>query len=300
MIFADVTSHGWTILGAAIVALIFPGTILAQQPYSLTGDFRFHKSFRSKILKNDRDVVVYLPPGYVSPQKRRYSVLYLHDGQNLFDGSTSFIPGKEWRVDEVAEGLIDSGQIEPIIIVGVYNAGSARNDEYTPTRDENYKTGGKADLYGRMLVEELKPFIDATYRTRKDASHTGLGGSSLGGIVSLYLALKYPHVFGKVAAVSPSVWFANKQIIRYAEAIKAKPKTRIWLDMGTKEGRTTESALQAVLDVRLLKETLQKKGWKLGVDLNYLEVEGAEHNETAWAARVEQILKFLFPAKAVR
>jgi predicted alpha/beta superfamily hydrolase len=155
--------------------------------------------------------------------------------------------------------------------------------------------GGKANLYGRMLVEELKPFIDSTYRTRKDGSHTGLGGSSLGGIVSLYLALKYPDVFGKVAVVSPSVWFANKQIVHYAEGLKSKSKTRIWLDMGTKEGRNDEGAKQAVMDARFLKETLVKKGWRLGKDLSYFEAEGAEHNETAWAARVDQILKFLFP-----
>lgn len=295
MRFADVTSRAWAICVAAVGALIFSGTTLAQQPHTLTGDIRFHKSFHSKILSNDRDVVVYLPPGYESSSKRRYAILYLHDGQNLFDGATSFIPGKEWRVDETAQSLIIAGKIEPLIIVGIYNAGKARIDEYTPTADQKYKMGGKADLYGRMLVEELKPFIDSTYRTRKDAEHTGLGGSSLGGIVSLYLALKYPDVFGKTAAVSPSVWFANKQIVHYAEALNSKPKTRIWLDMGTKEGQTAEQAQQSVSDARLLKETLQKKGWKSGKDLSYFEAEGAEHNETAWAARVEQILKFLFP-----
>ena len=196
--------------------------MFAQRPHTLTGDIRFHKSFHSNILNNDRDVVVYLPPGYESNKKKRYSVFYLHDGQNLFDGATSFIPGKEWRVDETAESLIAAGHIAPIIIVGIYNAGSARSDEYTPTRDEKYKIGGKADLYGRMLVEELKPFIDSTYRTRKDAAHTGLGGSSLGGILSLYLALKYPRVFGKAAIVSPSVWFANKHIVHHAEALKSE------------------------------------------------------------------------------
>lgn len=292
---AQVTARRWFTRTAAIVALIFSGTVFAQQPHTLAGDIRFHKSFHSKILNNDRDVVVYLPPGYESNKNKRYAVLYLHDGQNLFDGATSFIPGKEWRVDETAQTLITAGKVEPLIIVGIYNAGKDRIDEYTPTADEKYRMGGKADLYGRMLVEELKPLIDSSYRTRKDAEHTGLGGSSLGGIASLYLALKYPQVFGRVAAVSPSVWFANKQIVHYAESLKKKPKTRIWLDMGTKEGSTAENAQQAVSDARLLKETLVKKGWKPGQDLSYFEAEGAEHNETAWAARVEQILEFLFP-----
>ena len=276
-------------------ALLVCGTAIAQQPHTLTGDVRFHKSFHSKILNNDRDVVVYLPPGYDTNKKKRYSVLYLHDGQNLFDGATSFIPGKEWRVDETAQALINAGKIEPLIIVGINNAGKARIDEYTPTADEKYKMGGKADLYGRMLVEELKPFVDSSYRTRKDAEHTGLGGSSLGGLVSLYLGLKYPDVFGRVAVVSPSVWFASKQIVHYVEALKKKPHVRIWMDMGTKEGRTADDALQAVADARLLRDELVKTGWKLGKDLTYFEAEGAEHNETAWAARVERILEFLFP-----
>jgi predicted alpha/beta superfamily hydrolase len=163
------------------------------------------------------------------------------------------------------------------------------------SRTKNTRWVVKADLYDRMLVEELKPFIDATYRTRKDAEHTGLGGSSLGGIVSMYLALKYSDVFGRVAVISPSVWFANKQIVSYAEALKKKTKTRIWLDMGTKEGSSAKDAREAVADARLLNDTLRKKGWKPGKDLSYFEAAGAEHNETAWAARVEPILKFLFP-----
>ncbi len=131
--------------------------------------------------------------------------------------------------------------------------------------------GGKADRYGRLIVEELKPFIDATYRTKGDAKHTGLGGSSLGGLVSLYLGLKYPDVFGKIAAISPSVWFADKQIVHYVEMLKTRPKLRIWLDTGTKEGGNPEEARYTVDDARLLEKTLVKKGWKLGKDLSYFE-----------------------------
>jgi predicted alpha/beta superfamily hydrolase len=269
----------------------------AQQPHTLTGDIRTHQKFHSGILNNDRDVIVYLPSDYATNRKKRYPVLYLHDGQNLFDGATSFIPGQEWRVDETAQRLIAAGKIQPLIIVGVYNTGKDRINEYTPVEDAKYKMGGKADLYGRMLVEELKPFIDSQYRTKRGAEHTGLGGSSLGGLLSMYLALKYPAVFGRAAVVSPSVWFANKQIVHYVEALRKKPRVRIWMDIGTKEGRTAEEAQQAVTDVRLLKETLVKKGWKPGKDLSYFEAEGAEHNEAAWAARVERILTFLFPRK---
>ena len=279
-----------------VAAFLFCGTAIAQQPHTLTGDIRVHKNFHSKILDNDRDVLVYLPPGYDATKNTRYSILYLHDGQNLFDGATSFIPGQEWRVDETAQALIAAAKIEPLIIVGVYNH-KDRINEYAPAADAKYKMGGKADLYGRMLVEEMKPLIDAQYRTKKEARHTGLGGSSLGGLVSLYLALKYPSVFGRVAVVSPSVWFANKQIVHYVEALPRKPAVRIWMDIGTKEGRNADEAQQTVNDARLLRDTLVKKGWKVGKDLNYFEAAGAEHNEGAWAARVESILTFLFPRK---
>jgi predicted alpha/beta superfamily hydrolase len=276
------------------ITLLCCATASSQQPHTLTGDIRTHKNFHSQFLPTDRDVLVYLPPDY-DLSKARYPVFYLNDGQNLFDGATSFIAGQEWRVDETAEMLIAAHKIAPLIIVGVYNAGKARVDEYTPVADPKYKTGGKADLYGRMLVEELKPFIDRTYRTRRSAKDTGLAGSSLGGLVSLYLSLKYPHVFARVAVVSPSVWFANQHIVGFVAALPQKPRVRIWLDIGTSEGRNPEEAQQTVNGAKLLYQTLVKKGWQPGRDLSYLEAEGAQHNEAAWAQRVEPILKFLFP-----
>lgn len=280
---------------SSVLFCIILGTASAQTPHTIVGDVRVHKSFHSNVLNNNRDVLVYLPPGYDANQRQHYPVLYLHDGQNLFDGATSFIPGQEWRVDETAQSLISAEKIEPLIIVGINNMGSDRVNEYTPVADEKYK-GGKADLYGRMIVEELKPFVDATYRTRTDAKDTGLGGSSLGGLVSLYLALKYPKVFGRVAVVSPSVWFANYQIVHFVEALRSKPHLRIWLDIGTREGRNNDEAGRSINDARMLRDSLIKKGWRLGSDLKYFEVEGAEHSERAWAARLEPVLEFLFPA----
>ncbi len=278
-----------------VVVAFLCATAVAQQPHTLTGDIHAHKNFHSKILNNDREVIVYLPPGYQAEKRKRYSVFYMHDGQNLFDGATSFIPGQEWRVDENAQSLVSADKIEPLIIGGIYNTGKDRVDEYTAAADPKYKAGGKADLYGRFLVEELKPFIDETYRTKRDAGHTGLGGSSLGGLVSLYLGLKYPKIFSRIAVVSPAVWWADNQIVHYAEAQSSKPPLRIWLDIGTKEGRDLKEAQKTVEGARLLKDTLIKKGWKLGKDFNYFEAEGAEHNERAWAARIGGILEFLFP-----
>jgi predicted alpha/beta superfamily hydrolase len=287
-----------TALSLIFVAMVASRSAAQEQPqHTLSGEFRTHKSFHSKFLPTDRDVLVYLPPGYEKNKARRYPVLYLHDGQNLFDGATSFIKGAEWQVDETAQALIKSRAIAPVIIVGIYNTGKERVDEYTPTADTSHSMGGKAHLYGRMIVEELKPFIDSEYRTLTDAKNTGLGGSSLGALVSLHLALKYPQTFGRVAVVSPSVWWDNKEILREVEALTKAAPLRIWLDIGTKEGGNAASDIETAKNARLLRDALIAKGWKQGVDLKYFEAEGAEHNERAWAKRVGPMLKFLFPFK---
>jgi predicted alpha/beta superfamily hydrolase len=214
----------------------------------------------------------------------------MQDGQNLFDPATAFA-GNSWRMGETTDALIMAGEIEPLIIVGIYNTGNERVGEYTPSADPRLKVGGKADLYGRLIVEELKPFIDSHYRTKHDAADTGLGGSSLGGLVTLYLGLRYPHVFGKLAVVSPSVWWDEQLIIKDVRSSQPKTHARIWLDMGTDEG------LNATADARTLRDALVSKGWRLDADLKYFEAAGAKHSETAWAQRVEPMLKFLFPKK---
>jgi len=259
--------------------------------HTLTGDIRFHKNFHSRFVSRDRDVIVYLPPGYRRSRVKRYPVLYMHDGQNLMDGATSFVPGKEWRVDETAQRLIKSKVIEPLIIVGIYNTGVDRIDEYTPTRDEGRQMGGSADDYGHMLVLELKPFIDSSYRTLTGAPHTAMAGSSLGGLVTMYLGLKYSHVFGKLAVLSPSAWWDNRVITRRVKELASKPNVKIWLDTGTAEGKDGDALREAAL----LRDALLQKGWKLNEDLKYFEAQGGIHDEAAWAERVEPVLRFLFP-----
>jgi predicted alpha/beta superfamily hydrolase len=247
-----------------------------------------HRGFRSRFLRNQRDLIVYLPPGYDAQLARRFPVLYLHDGQNLFDGATSFIPGMDWHVGQTADRGIQEKKIQPLIIVGIYNAGKARVREYTPTRVPRLG-GGSADRFAKFLLKEVMPFTQGEYRTLSGQEFTGMGGSSLGGLVSLYLGLKLPHVFGKLAALSPSVWWNQRVITRFAETAPVHPRPSVWLDVGTREGP------RVVKDVEQFRDVLLRKGWRLDQDLHYERVEGGEHNEAAWAQRVGPFLEFLFP-----
>lgn len=254
---------------------------------NLKSRLRKHLQFPSGLVKEKHDLIVYLPSLYDAEPVRSYPVLFMQDGQNLFDPETSFVKGNYWRMGETADELIAAHEIEPLIIVGIYNTGEHRIDEYTPTEDMRLG-GGQADAYGRMLLEELKPFIDRTYRTLPGAGNCGMGGSSLGGLVSLYLGLRYASTFGKLAVMSPSVWWHERAILKTVAQIDKKPELKIWLDIGTKESR------RAVPDARALEKCLLRKGWKLGENLAYTEVTCAEHNELAWAQRVAPMLKFLF------
>jgi predicted alpha/beta superfamily hydrolase len=254
-----------------------------------TPQLRKHEQFRSRFLRNQRDLIVYTPPGYEEQQWRRFPVLYLHDGQNLFDGATSFIPGQDWHVGQTADQCIQAGKVEPLIVVGMYNT-KARIREYTPTHVPKLG-GGRADRYAKFLLEEVKPFIEREYRALTGSQYNVIGGSSLGGLVSLYLGLKHSRMFGKIAALSPSVWWNQFVIHRFAQAATVEPRPRIWLDIGTREGQ------RIVQDVEKFRDVLLEKGWKLGQDLHYERIEGAEHNEAAWAQRVGPFLQFLYPAR---
>jgi predicted alpha/beta superfamily hydrolase len=261
--------------------------------HTLTGNVKTHLQFESKILGNCRDVLVYLPRRYRQSKRVRYPVLYMHDGQNIFDVATSFA-GVEWGVDETAQRLIRKELIEPIIIVAVANVGEDRIHEYTPTRGAIFESAlaeklsrGAARDYGRFLIEELKPFIDKTYRTRPGAEFTGLGGSSMGGLVTMALGLWFPNVFTRLIVMSPAIWWDNEAIVRLVEDLDQKLPLKIWLDTGTNETGWERA--------RILRDALVEKGWRLYDDLQYTEVEGGDHNESAWAARVDPALRFLFP-----
>ena len=257
--------------------------------HTLTGTVERHSDFRSDALGANRRVWVYLPPHYAREPERRFPVLYLQDGQNVFDGATAFLAGKEWQADETVERLSEAGRIEPLVVVAVDNGGEHRAFEYLPTRDRQVGDGGGAALYTRMLVEELKPWVDRTYRTRPGRESTGIGGSSFGGVLALHAGLARPEVFSRIAALSTSAWVDDRFLVRFVDALSAKPDTRIWTDIGTRE------ASSAVSDARALRDALVRKGWREGDDLRHVEAEGAVHDETAWAKRMPEVLEFLFP-----
>ena len=251
-----------------------------------------HPRFHSHFLSADRDITVYVPPQYDQQPDRHFPVLYLHDGQNLFDPGTSFVPGRTWRVAETADETIEAGAVQPLIIVGIANTGDRRIAEYTPVPDWKMG-GGEADKYGRLITEELMPFIHANYRALRGREHTGMGGSSLGGLVTLYLGLQYSDIFGRLAVLSPSVWWNHQSIIGYVNEVRLDHRPRIWLDVGNAEGRRT------LTDADLLERRLKANGWRSDVDLHYEHIPGGTHDEGAWAERVGPLLRFLFPSDCI-
>ena len=270
-----------TVLILAIILVSAAQSALPQEPRAFTKETRY-LHFDSDVMKQERKVLVMLPKGYDDAPQTRYPVLYMHDGQSVF---------VNWRIDELMEPVIAANQMQPIIVVAIFNGDSqeARFSDYTPTSNPRFPKSGNADLYGRMIVEELKPIVDSEFRTAPDQVNTGIGGTSLGGLVSLYLALKYPNTFGKVAVMSPSVWWDNQMILKEVKKLNSKAAQKIWLDIGTEEG--------SMAPTKALRDTLLEKGWKRDLDLKYFEAKGAEHDEKSFARRAPEMLKYLFPPK---
>ncbi len=267
-----------------------PENHFEQEAAALDIHPRLHRypGFHSSFLPDDREVMVYLPPRYFDEPERRFATFYLHDGQNLIDPRTSFIPGQTWRVHSTSDLLTVQGVTEPVILVGIANTGLRRMAEYTPTADPKLG-GGEGTQYARLLVEELKPFIDQSYRTLAGPQHTGLGGSSLGGLISLWTGFHYPDVFGRLAALSPSLWWDRRSLFTEVERLSPEPRPRIWLDMGLLEGG------KHLRNAAAMARLLRRKGWN-DQNLRFLRAEGGVHAESAWAERFGEVLRFLFPA----
>jgi predicted alpha/beta superfamily hydrolase len=249
---------------------------------------RYHVDVPSQHLPHPHTVTVHLPVGYEHQPERRYPVLYLHDGQNVFDAHTAFA-GVAWEADETAERLQRLRQMTPIIQVGVAN---------TPDRIREYAPHpGQADdlvhKHARFLMEEVKPFIDRTYRTKSEARFTGICGSSLGGLSSVYLTREYPEVFGRCAAMSPSLWWDDE---RYLQAALDTPKglgqATMWIDIGSAEG-FSEAGRKA--NVRRASKLANRLASFHPDRVRFVEVPDGLHNESAWAARYPDMLRFLYP-----
>jgi predicted alpha/beta superfamily hydrolase len=248
--------------------------------HTIVGTVQVLRQVTSPQLGNQRDILVYLPPDY--PQSDiRYPVIYMHDGQNLFDQATS--SSGEWQVDETMEQLSQHGY--PAIVVGIHNLGDERIDEYSPFAVPRHG-GGKGEAYTAFIVETLKPLIYERCRTLPDRVHTGIMGSSLGGLISLYAMFRYPDVFGFVGAMSPSLWFADRAIVPFVRGAPAPPGT-IYIDIGRLEGP------EELVDFRQMCALLIDKGYRPGSDILCVEEPLAEHHEPAWIGRLHAALRFL-------
>jgi alpha-glucosidase len=228
-------------------------------------------------LHTSKKIWIYLPENYSKDIQKKYSVIYMHDAQNLFDAKTSF--SGEWNVDEKLDSLK-----APVIVVGIEHGNEKRIDELTPFKNEKYG-GGNADNYLEFIVKTLKPYIDKNYRTKTKPKNTILFGSSLGGLVSYYGALKYPDVFGKAGVFSPSFWFSN-DIYTFTEK-QSKIKTKIYFLSGDKE---SDDMVKDLTKMKRLLDT--KRCYCLHLDKTKI-VKNGEHNEKLWRDHFAEALIWL-------
>ncbi|MFL5381619.1 MAG: alpha/beta hydrolase-fold protein [Longimicrobiaceae bacterium] len=237
-------------------------------------------------LGRPRRVWVYLPPGYAT-SGRRYPVLYMHDGQNVFDAATSGFG--EWGVDETLDSLHARGGPDAIV-VAVDHGGTKRLDEYSPWRNARYG-GGEGAAYVDFLARTLKPYIDRRYRTLPDAAHTGVAGSSMGGLISLYAGLKYPETFGRVGVFSPALWFAADSVLAFARRSHPREGQRFWFVTGAHEGDTPEVYVN---DQRRMIDTLAAAGFRVGVQVDSAIRADGTHAEWFWRREFPLAFRWLF------
>jgi predicted alpha/beta superfamily hydrolase len=257
-------------------------TWLSRQPRvikgQITGSVKYHRGLKGEGIR-DRDLIIWLPPGYEKDRNRRYPVIYMQDGQNLFDPLTSSF-GVDWRMDETCDSLIRNGIIRPVIVAGIYNTGN-RMAEYTP--------GKIGDDYMNFIIKTVKPMVDSCYRTLPDRRHTFVGGSSAGGTISFMLAWEHSEIFSKAFCLSPAFKVQNIDVIKNVNSYTGKKKkVEFYIDNG---GKGLEERLQPGVDA-MVKE-LEMKGYRRGKDLFLISAPEAEHNEAAWAKRMPEALKLM-------
>jgi predicted alpha/beta superfamily hydrolase len=263
---------------------------------TVTGDLRMH-ALESHVFGNTRTVRVLLPPGYDAPENvgRRYPVLYLLDGQNLFDECLSDVSHREWRVDETVATLIGTRRIPPLIVVGVDHAGKERAHEYLPYKDyvgdpQMAEPAGKR--FPDFLTGEVMPLVDSHYRTLTGRANTGIGGSSYGGVAALYALLARPTSFGYVLAESATLWIGMGQLVRDTNPLIAKPE-RVYFGFGGRESGDPAFTARMIELVHLVEANFRAAGFD-DATLRFTVDPDAAHNEDAWAKRLPDALTFLF------
>jgi enterochelin esterase-like enzyme len=265
------------------LAFVQDGEIFTYRPAGKVEPARrgYHQPIKifSQALQQERYFRVYLPRGYRQHLRRRYPVVYMQDGQNIFE-SGSF---GSWNAHLQLDRCVRRGQVEEVIVVAV-DHGRGRFDDYVPQED-----GGQSQAYARFLAQELKPHIDRHYRTRSAARDTALVGSSLGAVASLSIAWDYFHTFAKVASLSGS-WWLKKFQSRMAQ--QSRRPLKIYLDSGN-AGPYQDCYRHS----QILRDQLVEQGFAGGVDLCYVLAEGHTHTESAWGFRLPQALRFLFPVE---
>jgi enterochelin esterase-like enzyme len=247
----------------------------------------------SAVLGLSRRITVWVPDGARSPV--RGPVLYLNDGQNLFDSARSYT-GVTWRVAETAAWLIERRLIPPLVIVGIDHGELRRAREYLPVEDDRnpYARDPLAAEYASFVTTELMPFIEREYPVAHGASNTAFGGSSYGAVATLFTAMTNPGVFGRLLVESPSLYVGRGTLLRQARKVRRWPQ-RIYVGVGSAETWRDDWNRETVSNVRRLERILRAAG--LGVRrLRVTVEEGASHSEAAWAGRFAQALEFLFGA----
>ncbi|HNJ42985.1 MAG TPA: alpha/beta hydrolase-fold protein [Acidobacteriota bacterium] len=300
---SNVLNQRFSIIGMLILVFLVPLAGLvptaAQTPASGGSMVKKHAQFSSKLI-DPRDVDVWLPPGYETDTHKRYPVLYMHDGQNIFDPKTSY-GGVDWGVDETMDRLIREKKIRPAIVVGIWNS-PKRYAEYMPQKAakdpdtahlKNIPINATgpivSDKYLKFLVTELKPFIDAHYRTLTDRKNTSIMGSSMGGLISAYAISEYPNVFGGAGCVSTHWPAGEGSMIEYLKNHLPDPRThKIYFDYGTATLDSTYEPFQLKMD-----EVMKQHRYKAGKNWITRKFEGAEHSEKSWRERVDIPLVFL-------
>jgi len=281
--------------GLPCVAAASPAA-MPQCHSTVTGDVRVH-SFASRVFGNRRMLRVLVPAGYESAEngERRYPVLYLLDGQNLFDACLSDVSHREWGVDETVDRLVAAKALPPLIVVGIDHAGKKRAQEYLPYKDfvGNPKMPEPAGRrFPDFLANEVMPFVDAHYRTLRGHASTGIGGSSYGGVAALYTLLARPNDFGYGLIESPTLWVGMGQLVRDTSPLIARP-VKVFIGFGGREADDPKIAALLIGLVRNVEANFRAAGYD-DTNLRVVIDPDAVHNEDAWAKRLPDALTFLF------